>query len=392
MSNISNTDTHSDLSADALEQIIKVAQKDLIQINNYSAKDALKDAARKALKRATTNRDPLFWPAGMLMLGLSEAALSPSGSASDLISQSISDDIIKCLNSYIEKWIKSGSQVSYVDDSVSGITLIKLYQATGERRYHHAASRIANFLSQAPKTADESIIYNPSKGNDLVYADGAGQSAMFLSKYGTVFHKRNALALAAKQLLNYHANGFDKMSGLPYHAFSLENEKKCGIIGWGRAVGWLMMGYSEILANISNEETHGNGPIGDSILKSTSEKLMAEFYSLVKVTLQYQRPDGGFSWLLPAVEGEPDTSATAMIAYSLSNWLRSGMFRSHAADLAEDAKRALISAKAFLLCHTENGSVNQSLSGCEDIAVHRQQYGHYPWGQGSTLALLSIMQ
>ncbi|WP_026664275.1 glycoside hydrolase family 88 protein [Butyrivibrio sp. FC2001] len=378
------------MNKETIEQIIRVTEKDLSEINNYSARDALKDVAKKALKRGVTNRDPIFWPAGLLMLGLSEAATSPSDSTSELISKELNSEIIGNLRAYIDKWIKSGKEVSFVDDSVAGITMIKLYEATGERQFHHGAAKIANFLSQATKNDEESIIYNPARGNDLIYADGAGQAAMFLAKYGTVFHKRNAIALAAKQLINFYNNGFDKKSGLPYHAFSLAEEKKAGIIGWGRAVGWLMLGYSEILSNINKEENHGDGPIGDAILKSTSEKLMSEFYSLIKVTLEYQRPDGGFSWLLPAVEGEADTSATAMIAYSMANWLRSGMFQSHAKELSEEAKEAIQRAKDFLLENTENGSVLQSLSSCEDLAVHRQIYGHYPWGQGSALAFFSI--
>lgn len=380
------------MNKETLEQIIKVAENDLNNINNYTTRDRVKDAAKKALHRQTTNRDPLFWPAGMLMLGLSEAALSPSGSVSKMISTDLQKEMINSLETYIKRWIKKGKEVSFVDDSISGIAMVHLYEATGEKLYHHGAAKIANFLSQTMKDDNECIIYNPSKGNDLVYADGAGQSAMFLSRYGKVFHKRNAIALAAKQLIGFHQYGFDKKSGLPYHAFSLSRDQKEGIIGWGRAVGWLMMGYSEILSNICRIEDDSSTPIDASIVKNTAEKLMAEFYNLIKVTLEYQRPDGGFSWLLPAVDGPADTSATAMIVYSMANWLRSGIFITHAADLSEDVKKAVLEARSFLLANTENGSVNASLSSCEDLAVHRQIYGHYPWGQGCSLAALSIIE
>lgn len=380
------------MNAEILNQIIKVTESDLKNINNYTPKDMVKDAAKRALHRQTTNRDPLFWPAGMLMLGLSEAAFSPSSSAAKMITDDLKKEMTGTLDAYIKKWIKSGKEISFVDDSISGIAMIKLYEETGEKLYHHSAAKIANFLSQTMKDDNECIIYNPSKGNDLVYADGAGQSAMFLSRYGRVFHKKNAIALASKQLLGFHQYGFDKKSGLPYHAFSSSNESKEGIIGWGRAVGWLMMGYSETLSNICCVDDPSSTPIDASIIKSTSEKLMAEFYNLIKITLEYQRPDGGFSWLIPAVEGQADTSATAMIAYSIANWLRSGMFHSHAADLSKDAQKAVLAARSFLLANTENGSVSASLSSCEDLAVHRQIYGHYPWGQGCTLAALSIIE
>ncbi|WP_044913854.1 glycoside hydrolase family 88 protein [Butyrivibrio sp. WCE2006] len=380
------------MTQEIIEQMMRVAEADLLEINKYTPKDMVKDAAKKALGRATSNRDPIFWPAGLLMLGLSEAALSPSDSASKLISEPVRENAITILRSYLDRWIKQGEEVSYVDDSLTGVTLIKLFEKTDEKRYQHAAAKIAAFLSQCQKNPEESIIYNPSKGNDLIYADGAGQSAMFLSLYAAASHKRTALSIAAKQLVNFHQNGFDERSGLPYHAFSLSEGKKLGIIGWGRAVGWLMLGYSEILSNIQKQSKESENPISDSLLKQTSDKLMSDFYSLMKTILTYQRPDGGFSWLLPAIDGEADTSATAMIAYSMANWLRSGAFRTHAKELSTEIEKAVVSARDFLLEHTENGSVKQSLSGCEDIAVHRQTYGHYPWGQGSALAFLSILE
>ena len=380
------------MNKETLEQIIKVTESDLSSINNYTAKDALKNAAKKALKRATTNRDPMFWPAGLLLLGLSELAFTPSKKAALLIGSDIRTDAAGYVSSYLDKWLKDGELVSYVDDSLAALSLITLYEHTGEKRYHHGAIKVANFLAQCPKNSEESIIYNPSKGNDLIYADGAGQTAMYLSRYGSFFNKKNAMALAAKQLLNFHERGFDSRSGLPYHAFSLEKGKKLGIIGWGRAVGWLMMGYSELLWALERESAEGKNPANESLLKNTADRLMAQYYSLVKVVLSYQRPDGGFSWLLSAVDGEADTSATAMIAYSMATWLRSGAFHSHAEGLSEDVKKAVAGAEEFLLSYTENGSVKQSLSGCEDIAVHRQVYDHFPWGQGSTLALLSIIE
>lgn len=380
------------MNKENIEQIIKVTEDDLASVNNYSAKDALKDVAKKALKRATTNRDPMFWPAGLLLLGLSEVAFTPSSKISALISEDIRNETADCVSSYLDKWLKSDETISYVDDALAGLSLISLYESTGERRFHRGAIKIANFLAQCPKNNEESIIYNPSKGNDLIYADGAGQTAMYLSRYGSSFDRKNAVALAAKQLLNFHEKGFDERSGLPYHAFSLEQGKKLGIIGWGRAVGWLMMGYSELLSSLEKESPDGNSISSESLLKNTSDKIMSQYYSLVKVVLSYQRPDGGFSWLLPAIEGEADTSATAMIAYSMAVWLRSGAFHAHAEGLSEDVKKAVNDASEFLLAHTENGSVMQALSSCEDIAVHRQIYGHYPWGQGSTLALLSILE
>ena len=86
------------MNKEALEQIIKITEDDLSSINNYSAKDALKDAAKKALGRATTNRDPMFWPAGLLLLGLSELAFTPSKTVSSMIGSDIRKEAGDCVS------------------------------------------------------------------------------------------------------------------------------------------------------------------------------------------------------------------------------------------------------------------------------------------------------
>ena len=89
-----------------------------------------------------------------------------------------------------------------------------------------------------------------------------------------------------------------------------------------------------------------------------------------------------------------------MIGYALAKTLECGLFREESleaisdiigdSDINEDKiTKALLRMQDFLLLHTDKGSVQKSLSGCEDIGVHRQVYGHYPWGQGAALAMLT---
>ena len=44
--------------------------------------------------------------------------------------------------------------------------------------------------------------------------------------------------------------------------------------------------------------------------------------------------------------------------------------------------------KALLYLTESSGKVIDSLSPCEDLAVHRQVYGTNAWGQGAVLACL----
>ncbi len=350
------------MTQNALEKMIKAARADLAGINEYSTKTALKDAAKKMLGRPTTNRDMLFWPAGLLLMGLYDISRTiPSKS-------SLREEIITDIKGYFDTWkSQTGEKVSYIDDSLAGLTLINLYKETGDDIYRGWADKIYDFLLNYDKNSEDSIVYNRKAGNNYIFADGSGETAMFLLRYGKITGKQDASSLGLKQLTNFHKHGMDKISGLPYHAFSLEKNEKLGLLAWGRACGWLLMGYSEALHSEYRNE------------------ILDDYLAMCDALLRYKRPDGGFSWHIPAVDGAADTSASAMIGYCLADGLSLGVFGND----MEKYNKAVLDVQNFILKNTKNGYVMSSLSGCEDLAVHRQIYGHYPFGQGAALSFLA---
>ncbi len=346
------------------KNMINVARQDLNNINKYSAKDILKDTAKRVIGRPASNRDMLFWPAGMLLLGLTDAYLSlPSD-------DSLKGEILEDIKNYVDTWAEATDEkISYVDDALAGLSILSLFTTTGDKKYLSYAGKIYDFLCSYPKDKNGSIIYNRSASNDYIFADGVGETVMFLSRFSAITRSDEARTLAKKQLENFHRNGMDKLSGLPYHAFSSEKNSKLGLLGWGRACGWLFMGYGEYI----------------NCFRSSDDEIKSQFIELSETLLKLRRPDGGFSWHVPSIEGAPDTSAASMIAYGFSQGLSCGIYGTD----TEKYNKAVLDATAFIEQHTKNGSVNDALSGCEDLGVHRQVYGHFPWGQGAALALIS---
>ncbi len=64
---------------------------------------------------------------------------------------------------------------------------------------------------------------------------------------------------------------------------------KYGIIGWGRATGWLLMGMSGIICDTGDKE------------------VLAAFREIIDAVFTHQRRDGLFSWQLEAMDGPADT-------------------------------------------------------------------------------------
>ncbi len=433
-----------------------IAELDVIM--KVSAKDRAKDLVKSAMGRSVRSKDPMFWPAGMLMLGLVEArgvfagklvrADGSNGMDSEAFRETI-HEIDDSVMRHISLW-KDGykSRIDYIDDALAGAALLKLYEqdllygkesvggsvrCAGEinllpdlkRACIYAADRIYEYLSSSPKDPEGTIVYNPGRNAANVFADGVGQTSMFLSLYGRLFENMEALELAGTQLNNYMKYGCDARSGLVYHGYSLKRispvqdggavdfEKfevtKKGVLSWGRAAGWLIMGLSEYVRSVRVISPEGACPIDTSKInkseKAVSEKnivarasglsemgnRLTQWYRSLSSTLwSYQREDGCFGWQVQATEGPVDTSATGMIVYGLTGYCKdvSAPCSDAPADSGENDLRTERAVRG-MTGNISLGKVQNALSSCDDFGVHYQSYGHYPWGQGAVLAALS---
>ena len=360
----------------AYYEVVGKTVEQLNNIMNVSLSDRVKDTVKKALGRSVRTKDPFFWHAGMLMVGL-VSALECLDKDED--AKESSDKIKASLESHVDLWFrKTGGKVSFVDDALAGFALIKAYEITGNEKYKKAADAVSSYLKNAGRDAEGAILYNSGRSGNI-FADGIGQVSMFMAACDDKAFDSN------EQLRLFLKNGMDEASGLCYHGYELRKDadvngtsKNCyvfekkGILCWGRAFGWLIMGAS----------------VNASLGKANEESLKY-FTDMCEAALKYQRKDGGWSWQMQAVDGHIDLSATGMIAYALGYALNNDVFGED--DISGRISEALKKAKDCIYAHTESGIVTDSLSSCDDFAVHYQTYGNNPWGQGAALAALSVI-
>ena len=365
----------------AYYEVVRETVKQLNNIMNVSLSDRLKDVIKKVLGRSVRTKDPFFWHAGMLMLGLG-SALEYLDKVED--SKEIRKEIENALESHVDLWIKkTGGRISFVDDALAGFALIKAYDITGNEKYKRAADAVKTYLMTAARDAEGAILYNSGRSGN-VFADGIGQVSMFMAAYDDKALDSN------EQLKLFYKYGMDEESGLCYHGYELKKSNmgdkdyaksgdsskklyvsdKKGILCWGRAFGWLIMGASV-----------------NAALGKAEEESLSHFRSLCEAALKYQRADGGWSWQMQAVDGHIDLSATGMIAYALGYAVKSGVFGEE--ELSDKIIAALKKAEECIYAHSDKGIVLDALSSCDDFAVYYQTYGNYPWGQGAALAALS---
>ena len=254
----------------------------------------------------------------------------------------------------------------------------------------------AGWIKAAKKTADGILAYR-SQHPDWLFADTLGMLCPFACRYGVQKQDKELLNLGMRQLELFFQKGMDEKTGLPYHGYDEKNGMKYGIIGWGRACGWMLLGLSQSILWISEQpagaeqadklqaEQPAAQPSSQSVAREGCNRLLLLQQQLLDSIFVWQRADGGFSWQLQAQEGHRDTSAEGMIGYGA--WLAA---ETAAVQRSEQWSPALSRLAATLQTSIQKGYVADCSGECRGFAEYPQVYGTYPWGSGSALAFLAV--
>jgi len=260
---------------------------------DFSPKTIAKAVFSRMLNRPVNQKyRSFFWPTATLALALEWGYTKTQNSeCSDTLDQ------------YYRQWMKKGCNIDYLDQIMNGYSLIFLYNKTGDIRIKNSINTLYDFINSYPRTRTGSLPYRKNFP-ELVLVDYLGMVCPFLSRYGKTFNCEESLNLSVALLHDYVLNGMDRETGLPYHGFQGDTHEKMGIIGWGRGVGWLLIGMTETLAFLDKSS-------------DGFDSLYHEYLSLLESTIKFQDDEGYFRWIVNAKEGHVDISATAMIGYSI---------------------------------------------------------------------------
>ena len=335
------------------------------------------------LRRTSCMPDRFFWSHGMLAQGL-ETWMQVAGQIRN--SAAMSDGTYtESLERYYDNWIQKGARINYVDTILNGYTLVGLYQQTGKVSYQRALEKMYQYLLDYPKDREGNIAYRLHHPTHI-YADGLGMVCPFLSRFGKEFKREEAVTLSMTQLTNFLNYGMDAKSGLPYHGYDTATHQKLGIIGWGRAVGWLLLGLCDSLEYMEQLfKDHEQFMNGNEHYVKDYEFCVEALGKLAASMEHYQLETGYFTWQLGAMEGPIDTSATAMIGYALLKGRTLGILPDSCQTVIEKAHEAIQAS-------VKDGQIGDCLAECEGFSQHPQVYGAYPWSLGPGLRMLALYE
>lgn len=407
-------------------EIKMLADRAAVQIAAYpviTGKEKLKRFVRSGvLRQKLAPIDPFSWPNAMLGQGLL-AAYEATGDKKYL--QAVAE--------HLKQWKTAGYPIHCVDNIMNGSLalwteeLILKESAEKERKApgagaapggiggenagkeydceavlalcREAESACASWLHQAARTGQGILPYR-AQHPDWLFADTLGLVCPFLCRYAAAKKDEEFMKLGIAQLTRFLEKGMDFKSGLPYHGYDEKSGMKYGIIGWGRACGWVLKGLAESLPYIPGEREEYE------ILKSSFERL-------TEAVCGYQRPDGGFSWQLEALEGHRDTSAEGMIGTAIMRGLCAGTLEVPGGQEEKGimgrtkapAAEGVADPEALAACgerlrrlsrvleqSVSDGIVKDCSGECRGFAEYPQNYGSYPWGSGSALEFFAMME
>ena len=364
------------MTDEALDNHISVlASEAAIELNSCGTlKQRLKDLVKKdILHRDLQNPDMIRWPKGMLLLGL----LRAGG--------------IETACEYLDRWIESGADITSIEDVLAGQMLMELAEkqhdksesaiSISDRRisaYIDCSDNMAKYLSSYECDEEGSMPYSIKAHNEHIYADSIGMICPFLMMYGIKNGQQKYINMALQQINNFMKNAIDDKTGLPYHGYRYKDHEKYGIIGWGRAAGWLMMGMSGCLRATA-------GQSADLADRNEMSELKQYYNDMTNVLIDYQHEDGLWSWNIADTDSQTDTSASAMILYSLSQY---PMDKGNTGinGTSEVLRRGVNGLERYI---TKDGKVMQCQAECGGFGIYPEKFGSYPWSVGMTLALFS---
>ncbi len=349
-----------------LNKLLNQAQYDLL---NYPHRTVGYHMARPLKALAGRNDDPV----DRLAYGNAVLAKAMLDYYKKHINSEEAREIMDVVKRYFQRWNFGGKKIFRIEDIYAGVALVDLHQITGEAKYKEYADTLLKWVLAAEADSDGSLLVQTAKNDNFVMAETIGYVCPFLAKYGAVYNDMDAMNMAITQIQNFLERGMDEKLLLPYHGYNSETGMKMGIIGWGQAVGQLMIGMAETLKYMEPD-------------RPSYEAIRMGYRRIVDKVEAYQLEGGLYTWQLSAKDGPVDTAATAMILYSLALSLEDKVL------IGIHKSRMLRGAEALKACVQEDGTIPGAALPSKRPGNYPLEFGPFPWSLGPALSLFVMLE
>lgn len=239
-----------------------------------------------------------------------------------------------------------------IDNINNGKLLLMLYRVTGKEKYKNAVINLRNQLRLHPRTQGGGFWHKKVYPNQM-WLDGLYMAQPFYAEYAQVFGEDSIFNDVTRQFVLMEQHARDAKTGLLYHGYDESKEQQWAdkVTGhspnvWGRALGWYGMAMVDAL-NYFPEDHPGR------------EKIIAILNRFANAIVKVQDAKTGMWYdIVDLPNKKPnytESSATAMLAYTLAKAVRKGYLPNKFSYNAQKAFNGLIAHK---LTKNEKGYTN----------------------------------
>ncbi len=338
-----------------LQELKKTCVEQLFSYPNVNLKKKLVMLLKMTLKGINKDYiDKNLWPNGLILMALAlDYKLYHN------------DEIKLIIEKYFQAWKKKKFKMTQIDNALSVYALMQVEDDISLEKIEVLEKKMYDLIINYPIDDEKNLPYRKQR-NELIYIDTLGIVCPFLCKYGVKYKNKESIDLGVMQFKNFLKNAIDSRTGLPYHGYNTKKKYKEGIIGWGRGIGWILIGLIECIEILREGEDY--------------EFLKKSYQEMISKVMNYQTEQGFFTWQLECLEGHIDSSATSMIGYSLCKAMLLNILGKEYSEKIDKITKALDNL-------TINGKVNEASGECGGFSVYPQKYDSYPWSIAPTYML-----
>jgi unsaturated rhamnogalacturonyl hydrolase len=279
--------------------------------------------------------------------------------------------------SFYRRW--AARDLDWRDHLTPGLGLLRVAGDPGDPELLSAARRLANWLADAPRTADGLALYRPDIGTvrhscwvDTIYHEPPFLAALARAT-GQAKHEQEAL-----RVWQTHTDALSH-SGRPFLAHSYD--AAAGLLrgyGWGRGNAWALFGMVDTLELLPSDVPG----------RAEAER---DFRRLAETIAAAQDPSGFWRTLLDDREAYLETSTTAMFGAAFTKANRLGLLDDTWLEPAERAWRATRSRiDALGQLYGVSAWTHASIHREDDLGVYRTLPTEVNWwGQGAALRAIA---
>ena len=276
--------------------------------------------------------------------------------------------IEKCFQGLIDSQGQSTLAGIAIDRGGLSYAALRLFELTQNPAYLIYAKTQGEALAGLSAAEQGLIPYTP--GKQWVLVDTVAFLCPFLARLTRMTGDTRYATIATKQLAAMWQHG-QADNGWIYHAFDSTTLATLGMAGWGRGVGWLVLGIVDTLCELPEGEQK-------SLWLARGELLLEKLAAC-------QRSDGHWPWRLDLPTAAPDSSVTALIAYALARWQQAGFATTGG------QSQMLARAQSALDAVTDaQGRVGQCSGEAGGMGDYSTNFGNYLWAQAPAVAVDQI--